>query len=203
MGLKNIISDKPDLHTPPMSENFSSAQHNYLNIYPARLENREGSIFLCAILGILIALTNAVRPLSQILLIAIVLCILPSVKRFDENEKMLNGKVLRASCQGWFLAIIVSFSFLVCSQLISGAISNTIAYKLPGSSVSFGYNLMVGVNTESKGAWNEQDADFFANEFALTNSPQAAHQASVNVAVQRIKSRDSESNRYKRTGGLQ
>lgn len=32
MGLKSIVSDKPDSHMPTMSENFSSAQHNYLNI---------------------------------------------------------------------------------------------------------------------------------------------------------------------------
>lgn len=160
----------------------------YLYRYPARLGNREGSIFLCFLLGISMALANAVRPLSEILLVAVILCFIPLIVRFNKNEKMLNGRVSRASCQGWFLALVVFFCFFICSSLLSAAISNTIAYKLPSGDVSFGYNLMVGVNKEAKGAWNQQDADFFAKEFASTNSPQAAHKASVDVALQRISS---------------
>ena len=158
----------------------------YLYRYPVLLANRESSLFLCFLLGVSIALANAVRPLAVLLLIAAILCIVPFAVRFDRNERMLNGRLSRASCQGWFLALVISLSFLLCSRLISASISNTIAYPLPGSGVSFGYNLMVGVNIEAKGAWNQQDADFFANEFASTNSAQAAHQASVNVALQRI-----------------
>ena len=45
---------------------------------------------------------------------------------------------------------------------------------------------MVGVNIEAKGAWNEQDSEFFSSEFASTNSPEAAHRASANVGFQRI-----------------
>ncbi len=158
----------------------------YLYRYPVRLGNRESAMFLCFLLGIALALANAVRPLSEILLVAVVLCFLPFVVRFDKNERMLNGKVSRASCQGWFLSLVVLFSFFVCSQLISMSISSTIAYRLPGSDVSYGFNLMVGLNKDSKGTWNQQDADFFAQVFASTNSPQAAHKASVDVALQRI-----------------
>lgn len=100
---------------------------------------------------------------------------------------MLNGKVTRASCQGWFLVLVISLTFLISNQLISTSISNTITYKLPGSGVSFCYNLMVGTNIEAQGAWNQQDAEFFAKEFSLTNSPQTAHKASIDVALQRIK----------------
>lgn len=100
---------------------------------------------------------------------------------------MLNGKFTRASCQGWFLVLVISLTFFISNQLISTSISNTINYKLPGSGVSFGYNLMVGTNIEAQGAWNQQDAEFFAKEFSLTNSPQAAHKASIDVALQRIK----------------
>jgi hypothetical protein len=93
---------------------------------------------------------------------------------------MLNGKLSRASCQGWFMALVIFLSFFICNQFVSASVSNTIAYKLPGRSVSY-------VSIDAKGAWNQQDADFFANEFAKTNSPEAAHKASVQVAVQRIK----------------
>lgn len=158
----------------------------YLYRYPVSLGNREGAIFLCFILGAALALTNAVRPLSEILLVAVILSFIPFTRKFDKNERMLNGRLSRASCQGWFIALMVSLSFFVCGQFISASISHTIAYKLPGAGVSFGYNLMVGVNIDAKGAWNQQDADFFASEFAATNSAEAAHKASVDVALGRI-----------------
>jgi hypothetical protein len=158
----------------------------YFFKYPVLLENREGSMFLCFALGVLIALANAIRPLSAIFLIAVLICTVPFSKRFNKNEKMLNGKLSRASCQGWFMAMLIFFSFFICNLFISASISNAIAYKLPGTGVSFGYNLMVGVNTDAKGAWNQQDADYFANTFAATNSPEAAHKASVDVALARI-----------------
>lgn len=160
----------------------------YVYRYPVTLGNREGSMFLCFALGVLTALANAIRPLSEILMIAMLLCMIPYVNRFNKNEKMLNGKLSRASCQGWFMALVVFFSFFIFSNLISTSISNTIAYKLPGGSVSYGYNLMLGVNIDAKGAWNQQDADFFAKEFAMTNSAEAAHKASIDVALQRITS---------------
>jgi 4-amino-4-deoxy-L-arabinose transferase-like glycosyltransferase len=158
----------------------------YFYRYPVTLGNRENSMFLCVALGVLIALTNAVRPLAVILLIAAVLMILPFKVRFTKNEKMLNGKLSRASCQGWFLALVISFSFILTNQLISSSISNAIAYKLPGAAESFGFNLMVGVNIEAKGAWNQQDADFLVDTFAATDSAQAAHKASRGVAFARI-----------------
>lgn len=158
----------------------------YFYRYPVMLENREGSMFLCFALGVLIAIANAIRPLSEILLIAILLGIVFFFKRFNKNEKMLNGKLSRTLCQGWAMALVIFFSFFICNQLISISISNTIAYKLPGGGVSYGYNLMVGVNQDANGAWNQQDADFFAQQFAKTNSAEAAHKASLDVALNRI-----------------
>jgi len=159
----------------------------YLFRYPATIGSIESSMFLCAALGILIALTAAVRPLSEILLVAVILCVLPCTVRFDKNEKLLNGRISRALCQGWFRALAILICFSISNTLLSLAISNAIDYKLPGGSVSFGYNFMVGVNIDAKGAWNQQDADFFANEFATTNSAEAAHRASVGVALGRVR----------------
>ena len=160
----------------------------YLFRYPAKLNHIEGSIILCVLLGVLISLTNAVRPQAIILLIAVILCLIPMRVQFDKSEKMLNGKLRCAACQGWFRALIILFSFMICSQLVSTAISKTIAYELPGMSTSFGFNLMVGVHIDAKGAWNQQDADFLTNQFAATHSAEKAHQACLSVALSRIKS---------------
>lgn len=160
----------------------------YLYRYPVRLGNRESAVFLCCALGALIALANAVRPMAEIFLIAVILCVVPFTARFNKNEKMLNGRLGRFACQGWFLALVITLSFLICNRLISASVSSAVAYRLPTGAVSYGFNLMVGVNIGAKGAWNQQDADFFAKVFAATNSPQAAHQAGVGVAVSRIQS---------------
>jgi hypothetical protein len=158
----------------------------YLFRYPAKTSTVEGAVFLCVILGALLALSNGVRPLASVLLIAIILCFIPCAVHFNKNEKMLNGRFTRAACQGWFRAALVLSIFLICNHFIGRAISNNIAYELPGSAASFGFNLMVGVNTESNGAWNQEDAAFFAEQFARTNSAKAAQEASLAVALRRI-----------------
>lgn len=158
----------------------------YLFRYPAKTSTVEGAVFLCVILGALLVLSNGVRPLASVLLIAIALCFIPCVVRFNKNDKMLNGRFTRAACQGWFRAALVLAVFLTCNHFISKAISSEIAYELPGSTASFGFNLMVGVNTQSNGAWNQEDADFFAEQFARTNSAKAAQEASLAAALRRI-----------------
>lgn len=158
----------------------------YLYNYPVRLENREGAMYVCIALGVALAFTNAVRPLATIFLIAAVLCLLPSTKRFTKSENMLNGRLSRISCQGWFLALLVTLSFFVVGGFLNARISDAIGYALPGSGVSFGYNLMVGLNIEAKGSWNQLDADFFAAQFAATNATEA-HKASLGIAFERLK----------------
>jgi hypothetical protein len=159
----------------------------YLFDYPARLGNAESLMVLCVLFGIIVALSAAIRPLTEILLAAAILCLLPRYVKFDANEKMLYGKVTRMACQGWFRALVIIFSYLLCARLVSAAVANTIDYQLPGGTVSFGYNFMVGVNIDAKGAWNQKDADFFSTIFAATNSAEAAHRASIGVALQRIR----------------
>ncbi|MEA4971008.1 MAG: glycosyltransferase family 39 protein [Candidatus Pelethousia sp.] len=159
----------------------------YLYQYPVKLENREGAMYVCVALGVALGLTNAIRPLATIFLIATALCLAPSVKRFDKSEQMLNGWLSRISCQGWFLALLVAASFFITTSLINAWIADVIGYELPGSGVSFGYNLMVGLNIEAKGAWNQMDAEFFGAEFAATNSAVAAHKASLGIAMERLR----------------
>lgn len=159
----------------------------YLFRYPQRIGNLEGAVFLCVILGADLALTNAIRPMSTIMLIAVIICFVPNVIRFSKNEKMLNGSLTRAACQGWFRASLILVTFAVCMTLISVAITAKIDYKLPSGATSFGYNLMVGVNIDSKGTWNQGDSDFFSKNFSTTNSAEEAHRASLDVALARIK----------------
>ena len=139
------------------------------------------------LLGILLAAAGGVRPVSVVLLIAIIICTITYKSGHAEASNAKAGLIKSCMARGWIRAIFLLAGFLVCSQLISGATARAIERKLPGSTVSFGYNLMVGLNVESKGAWNEQDAKFLNDRFIETGSAAEAHKASLEQAVQRIK----------------
>lgn len=155
-------------------------------LFKASTEVKDTRILLLnVLLGILLAAAGGVRPVSVILLIAILICTITYREVPDENSK--PGLIKSCVSRGWIRVIFVFISFLICSQLISGATAHTIGRKLPGSTVSFGYNLMVGLNTESRGAWNEKDAKFLTDRFTETDSAQEAHKASLREALKRVR----------------
>lgn len=153
--------------------------------YPAKTGKISICIILSALLGITMATASSVRPMTEILLIAAVLTlVLCNIKLRDANKTL--GIFRRAVCKGWFRAAVAVFAYLLTSLIISGSIMSAIGRNLPSGSVSYGFNLMVGVNIKANGAWNQEDADFFTNQFSGTNSAQAAHKASVDIAIGRI-----------------
>lgn len=68
------------------------------------------------------------------------------------------------------------------------AISDIIGEQPASGLYASGYNLMVGLNTQSNGLWNETDSEFFAQAYDATKSATGAHQACMEVAAQRIQS---------------
>lgn len=153
---------------------------------PQTAGNSDVSAFLCTLLGLFLALSSAVRPLGLIMLIAVLLYLLPCRTAFDENEKLLLSPGVRAACQGWFRGLIVFTVYIAVSAFISSSISHNTGMKLPGAGHSFGFNLMVGLNSGSLGAWNEDDAEFFSLVLSRTNSASAAHRACIDVALERF-----------------
>jgi hypothetical protein len=158
----------------------------YLYRFPVTIENIEGSMFLCTILGFALALTNAIRPMAAILLIAVILCFVPRTLEFGKNEKWMYSRIQRFACQGWFRALIILLSFMYVGSFLSKAISNAVAFNLPGGLSSSGFNLLIGTNPEAHGAWNQVDADFLASNFAATNSAAFAQKACFDEAISRI-----------------
>lgn len=143
-------------------------------------------LILNIILGISLALASAVRPMSVILLIAIVICILPCSVKLTKNKNEV-GLLRRGMYKGWICALVIVISYLVCSQITSMEIAKAIDRELPGGSVSFGYNLLVGLNVEAKGAWNDQDAKLLKDRFSETDSAAEAHKACRDEAFKRLK----------------
>jgi len=157
----------------------------HLFYYPALTGKISTCVIISIALGIMIALSAAVRPMSLILLIAIVLCLLSCRVKFGKVRNEI-GVFRRAVCQGWFRAALILVAYLICSQIISGSIERTIDRTLPSGSVSFGYNLLVGVNIDTNGTWSENDSLLLSNTYTATGSAQAAHKACFDKALTRI-----------------
>ena len=141
-------------------------------------------LILYVILGTLLAMAGAVRPVAIILLVAMIICTITYKAKASDMSRA--GLIKSLISRGWIGAVVIIVSYLVCSLIISGATARTIDRELPGSTVSFGYNLMVGLNLESKGTWNEEDSKFLNDRFMETGSAQEAHKASRNEAVKRL-----------------
>jgi hypothetical protein len=164
---------------------FSIWLVTYLSKYP--FEEGKTSVFflLNVALGLSLAVGAAVRPMSVILLIAIIICILQSRVKLNLDRDV--GLMKKAMSKGWIRIIVIFISYLLCAQVISGSISKAIDRDLPGSSVSFGYNLLVGLNIDSKGSWNKQDSKLMNDKFNETDSAAEAHKAARDEALKRIK----------------
>jgi len=157
----------------------------YLFKYPFANGKMSVCLLLNIALGVSLAIGGAIRPMSIILLIAIIICIL-SFQIKISGDKNRVGLIKRGLCKGWIRVLVILISYLLCLQIISGAIANTIDRELPGNSVSFGYNFLVGLNIDSKGAWNEQDTKLLNDKFLKTDSAAEAHKAARDEAFKRI-----------------
>jgi len=135
-------------------------------------------------LGILLAIAGGVRPVAIILLIAIILCSVTYKARITANAEA--GLIKSCMSRGWIRVLVVLTGYMACSLLISAATAKAIDRELPGTTASFGYNLMVGLNIESKGGWNEKDSSFLSHSFAETGSAEEAHLACRAEALRRL-----------------
>ncbi len=141
---------------------------------------------LYIILGVSLALTSRIRPMSQILLIAIVIGLLSSKIKLKKTGNDVSV-ALRALSKGWICVIVIISSYLLCSSILNGSIERTIGREMASSSSSYGYNLLVGLNIESQGGWNQEDADLLADSFDATGSATEAQLICKEAAIKRLK----------------
>ncbi len=135
-------------------------------------------------LGILLAIAGGVRPVSIILLIAIIICSVTYKARLSETDKA--GLIKSCMSRGWIRLLVILAGYMACSMLITTATAKAIDRELPGTTASFGYNLMVGLNIDAKGSWNEKDSNFLIDKFAETRSAEEAHVACRTEALKRL-----------------
>ena len=61
----------------------------------------------------------------------------------------------RAMSRGWIRGAVILGAYLFASALMTKSVSFLVDRQLAGGSASFGYNLLVGLNQESFGGWNQ------------------------------------------------
>ena len=154
-------------------------------------QKKEKHPWICTIelvlMGVVLAFCAFIRPMAMIFLVAAMICMLPMErKKYDipTNDVPLG---VRAVDAGWKRCLIVLIVYFGCSKLFTMATSYAVDRELAGSSASFGYNLLVGLNLESYGGWNQEDADYLYDAFEATGSAQEAQMVCRDMAFERLK----------------
>lgn len=147
--------------------------------------------WLCAgelvAMAITLAVGSFVRPMAAILLVAIIICMLPGYKRLPPLPRNDVPLGFRATNTGWKRCALVLAVYLGVSSLLTLATGYAVDRQLAGGSSSFGYNLLVGLNLDSYGGWNQEDADYLYAAFDATGSAEEAQLACRDMALQRLK----------------
>lgn len=144
------------------------------------------AVILHLILGVLIAITSAIRPMGIILLVAIIICVLPQKMKLPNIPRNDISLPIRMLEKGWIRCILIVIPYLIVSGIITTNIELEIDRTLPSSSTSFGYNLLVGLNTNSIGGWNEDDAKLLYDSMEATGSATQAHITCRDLAFIRL-----------------
>lgn len=138
------------------------------------------------VIGVLIGLAAGVRPMAMILLIAIVICMVPLKEELP--AKPLNDIPLlqRFLSMGWVRCVLIFLPYIIVSNINSTNIELAIDRDLASGSTSFGYNMLVGLNADSDGGWNEEDKNLLYDTMEQTGSASQAHMACRDLAIQRL-----------------
>lgn len=144
-------------------------------------------VILHCFLGAWLALTSAIRPMALLLLITIVICIVFERLRLPVRDTKDQPISLIFLSKGWMRCFLIIIVYLGVNTLVSIGITNSIDRDLASGSTSFGYNLLVGLNVDSEGGWNQEDADYLYEALDRTGSASEAHMACRDLAFQRLK----------------
>ena len=154
--------------------------------YTGEARHPASGVLLHVLLGAWLALTAAVRPMALLLVITIVICVCFERLRLPVRSTEDQPVSLIILSRGWMRCLIVIVAYASVSAMVSIGITNAVDRDLATGTTSFGYNLLVGLNTESEGGWNQQDADYLYAALEATNSAPEAQLACRDLAVQRL-----------------
>lgn len=151
-------------------------------IYLLKVENNKKFFMLSFINGILIGLLSSVRPNGVILLIALLIMIILFIRKFD--VKITNKILIPCLCATYVI------SYFLASNLTKAFIENKIGTQIADN--RFGWNLYVGLNTDSLGTWNYADSQLFA-KILREKGPNNAQSELFDLAIERLRQFDTPS----------
>ena len=158
-----------------------------LKVCSAQMAHPGFGVLLYIAIGVVLGFCATVRPMALIVVITIILCIFPQ-KLFLSAEKSQNPSIsLMIISRGWMRCLVVLLCYVLITAGTNITIQQTVDRKLASGSTSFGYNLLVGLNTASEGGWNAEDANYLYDTYAATGDAGQAHLACRDLAVQRLK----------------
>lgn len=159
------------------------------------LERNEGSLYACSparalvylmLIGVVLALAESVQSMALALLVSFAVALL--TRGGDPEGKVPLEGMRYALATGWFCVLLVLIPYMMTGFIIQHGISDRIMETPASGLTASGYNLMVGVNVEAEGRWNETDSEFFGNAYDETGDANEAHRKCMQVAFQRIAS---------------
>ena len=138
------------------------------------------------LLGFVLAFGSFIRPMAMIFLVAALICMISGEKLLPPKPKNDLPLGMRASDKGWKRCLTLIAVYMLCSALFTSGASYAVDRELAGGSSSFGYNLLVGLNLDTFGGWNQDDADYLYAALDRTGSATEAQLACRDMALQRL-----------------
>lgn len=138
------------------------------------------SLILFLLFGIACAVTNTIRPLALIVLIASVIYY---TVFFKESLTVRNKAIITKA----ILSIIMVLSYALTSNFIAVSIEQLLGREISKKPV--GFNLYVGFNYNSRGTWNIEDSNTLTEISKESGiKPQQIHDKLFAMALERVKS---------------
>ncbi|MDD6050133.1 MAG: hypothetical protein PUC00_02500 [Clostridiales bacterium] len=138
------------------------------------------------LIGVACGLAGAIRPTAMLLLAA--WAVVRMMIGGDPEGKITAAGIRTVLSKGWLCVLVVGIFYWGTGFVINSTIRDIIMEKPASGLMASGYNMMVGLNAEHKGIWNQEDAEFFAAAYEQTGSASQAHEAAMQRAIQRIQS---------------
>ena len=137
--------------------------------------------------GIALAVGSFVRPMALIYLISVGICLFTTDIEFSDLPQNDIPLGVRAVNRGWKRFLIVFVVYFLLNRLLTFTVSYNTNREIAGGTASFGYNLLVGLNLQSFGGWNEEDAQYLYDALEETGSGAEAQRICRDMALQRLK----------------
>ncbi len=162
---------------------------HYIHLRKQSISHAGQEICILLVFGLTLSLASFIRPMGIIFLIAAVVCIF-TINTINRNQNHpSDAKKKFFVCltnRRWKHAVILVSIYFLGSFLNSSWTEQSIQRAAVGTSASFGFNLMVGLNPKSFGAWNAEDSAFLQQSLDATGTAQGAQEACRDLAFERL-----------------